>query len=292
MSATTGQPTPLLSYQLVDSGEGRKLERIGPYILDRQAPQAIWPKRGDKSLWASAHGVHHRSDDGGGHWKFQKAVPDEWTVSWESLQLSIRPTPFGHIGIFPEHGAPARTLADRIQRRVESGRPVSVLNLFAYTGASTLTFARAGASCVHVDAAHGVVAWARENAALSGLADRPIRWIVDDCREFVEREAKRGRTFHGILLDPPTYGRGQKKQVWDIATDLTPLLQLLKKVLDPDPLFCLLSAHTPGYSPLTLANLLTDVLAPSPKELRSFEMSVDDERGRALPSGAAALALW
>lgn len=278
------------SYRLVDSGGGRKLEQVGPFLLDRQAPHAFWKTRLPPQVWNSAHGVHHRSEDGGGSWEWRKPVPGAWAIRFEGLSLEIRPTPFGHIGIFPEHAGLCDAFAGLVGQRRLEGRPAGILNLFAYTGLATLRLAAADAACCHVDGAHGVVSWARRNAELSGLASKPVRWIVDDCREFLAREAKRGRLYDGILLDPPTFGRGPKRQVWDIDRDLPGLLDACVRVLSEDALFFSLSCHTPGYTPLGLGHLLTDALAGRNHSLRTGELAIPGEGDRPLPSGAVAWA--
>lgn len=285
-----GEAAAASSYRLLDSGGGRKLEQAGPWLLDRQAPHAFWKPRLPAAAWQSAHGIHHRSEDGGGSWEWRRPVPEAWTIRFEGLSLEIRPTPFGHIGIFPEHSGLCDAFAGLVRQRIEEGRPAGFLNLFAYTGLATLRLASAGAACCHVDAAHGVVSWARRNAEASGLASRPVRWIVDDCRDFLVREAKRGRLYDGILLDPPTFGRGPKRQVWDIDRDLPGLLDACVRVLSGDALFLGLSSHTPGYTPLGLGHLLADALAGRSLSLHAGELSVPGEDGRPLPSGAVAWA--
>ena len=274
------------SYRLLDSGNGRKLEQVGPYVLDRQAPQALWSPTQPRSRWRSADGLHHRSTEGGGHWEWSRQMPESWVIEIEELKVQARPTPFGHIGVFAEQAAQWAWMRRRISERVKDGSEVRILNLFAYTGLASLACAQAGAAVCHVDAAHGVVSWARENAELNGLSSAPIRWIVDDCRTFVEREVKRGRTYDGLMMDPPTFGRGAKRQVWKIEQHLHPLLRSCSKLLSEKPLFWILSSHTPGYTPLSLTNILRPYVNENPAILEPEEMVTEDESGSLLPAGA------
>ncbi|MAG59123.1 MAG: SAM-dependent methyltransferase [Planctomycetes bacterium] len=272
-------------YEILDSGDGRKLERIGPHLLDRQAPQAFWTKRLPETAWREADAVHHRSEKGGGHWEFRKEIPATWTISLEGLTVQMKPTPFGHVGLFAEQTAQWRWMRERIAARVATGATPRVLNLFAYTGLASLTAAAAGADVCHVDASKSVVDWARENAKLSGLEDRPVRWIVDDCLAFAGRDVRRGRKYDAIVLDPPTYGRGTRKEAWRIETDLPRLLRSCAQLLTADPLFIVLSCHTPGWTPIALENVLGDAVDLSGFELDGGEMSIPQKDQRILPSG-------
>jgi 23S rRNA (cytosine1962-C5)-methyltransferase len=269
----------------LDSGRGRKLEQVGPYLLDRQAPQALWAPRLPEDAWRKADAIHHRSDKGGGHWEARRTLPEEWPIAIAGLTIRVRPTPFGHLGLFAEQGNQWSWLREQVSVGTAQGE-VRVLNLFAYTGIATLSCASAGASVCHVDAAHGVVAWARENAVSSGLADRPLRWIVDDALRFCTREARRERTYHGIILDPPTFGRGSRKETWRIEDDLPVLLQACAALLDERPLFCLLSCHTPGMTPIVLHNMLADAWSLDDWDVQGQEMTIRDEGGRLLPAGS------
>jgi 23S rRNA (cytosine1962-C5)-methyltransferase len=272
-------------YQLLDSGGGRKLERVGEWIVDRTAPQALWkPTRGEKE-WAAAHAVHHRSEAGGGHWEKRVEMPERWPVATSGVTLLAKLTPFGHLGLFAEHGSQWQVLRDAIAGARARSQPVEVLNLFAYTGGATLACAQAGASVCHVDAAKGVVDWARDNARLGGLEDRPVRWIVDDCAAFLAREKRRGHRYQALILDPPSFGRSGRGKVWKIEDGLPVLLALCAAVLDEEPLFVLLSCHSAGLSPLALENLLAEHF-DRPGSVTSGEMAVlEAASGRSLPSG-------
>ncbi|MCB1380530.1 MAG: class I SAM-dependent methyltransferase, partial [Alphaproteobacteria bacterium] len=237
-------------YQLLDSGNMRRLERIGPYLLVRPSLQAIWQPRRIDSDWERADGLYERSsNEDGGRWKFARKVNREFEVLYGDLQFHIKLTNFGHLGLFAEQLENWNWMRDAIRARLArtNHRNLHVLNLFGYTGGSTLACSQAGAHCVHLDAARGVVDWARKNAELSGLQERPIRWLVDDAMKFVQREERRGHTYQAIILDPPTFGRGPKGEVFKIENDLVPLLQACRSLLAPDALFVLYSCHTPGF---------------------------------------------
>lgn len=276
------------TYQLLDSGNFRKLEQIGPYLLDRPAPQAIWRPSQAAEVWATADALYHRSGSGGGHWEFKRKLPDSWPITYYGLTMRIKLTDFGHLGLFAEQGPNWPWIQKQIKR---ASRPINVLNTFAYTGGSSLAAAAAGAKVVHLDAAKGMIGWGRENAELSGLADKPIRWLVDDVTKFMKREVRRGNHYEAIILDPPSFGRGPKGQVWKFENDLPALLDLCRQVLDKKPLFILLSAHTPNFSPLALENLLADMMAGFKGWLSSHEMVIPQASSkRGLPSGS--LASW
>lgn len=272
-------------YQLLDSGRESKLERVGPYLLVRPSPQAVWSPDLPEKEWSNADAIYIRSSTGGGSWDFRKRLPERWEIEYRGLKFIIKPTGFGHMGIFPEHGDSWDWIEERIE---EAGRPVNVLNMFAYTGGATLAAARAGANSCHLDASKGVVDWARENAVLSGLSDRPIRWIVDDVVKFVQKEIRRGKTYDAIILDPPSFGRGAKGEVWKIEDDLLRLLYDCKQILSENPLFILLSCHSPGFTPLVLQNLLAEMMKSRSGTLSCGEMVIREETGRLLPSGAYA----
>jgi 23S rRNA (cytosine1962-C5)-methyltransferase len=276
-----------MTYELLDSGRGRKLEKVGDWIVNRTAAQAFWAPRLPAKAWDAAHAIHHRSDQGGGRWEARARLPERWPVTLEGLELWAKLTPFGHLGLFAEHASHWRWLRETIEQARAAG-PVEVLNLFAYTGGATLACAQAGAAVCHVDAAKGVVDWARDNAALSGLGSRPVRWIVDDCAAFLKREGRRGHRYQGLVLDPPSYGRSGHGKVWKIEDALPDLLDLCRAVLDPKPLFVLFSCHSPGFSPLVIENLLGERFE-RPREALSGEMAVrESDGGRPLPSGVFA----
>ena len=274
------------TYQLLDSGNFEKLEQVGRFRLIRPSPQAIWQPRRPK-LWRTADAHYRRSSSGGGSWAFKKKLPDHWHIQYGGLTLKIKLTNFGHLGIFAEQAENWDWI--RAQIAATRRKPVRVLNTFAYTGGSSLAAAQAGAEVVHLDAARGIISWARENAALSALDDRPIRWIVDDVSKFVAREIRRGDQYDGIILDPPSFGRGKKGEVWKFEDDLPKLLEMCRQILSPNPRFVLLSAHTPGFTALALENLLADMMRGFGGTLSSLEMTIPEADGsRRLPSGAMA----
>jgi 23S rRNA (cytosine1962-C5)-methyltransferase len=271
-------------YELLDSGHGRKLERVGPWVVDRTAPQAFWAPTLAQSEWRRADARHHRSDQGGGRWETRTQMPDRWEVAIEGLTLHAKLTPFGHLGLFAEHAAFWPWLTE-VSRRAAALGPFEVLNLFAYTGGATLACARGGAAVCHVDAAKGVVDWARDNATASGLAARPVRWIVDDCTAFLKREARRGHRYQALILDPPSYGRAGRGVVWKIEEALPSLLDACRAVLDEAPAFILFSCHSPSFSPIVIENLLTERFE-RPAAAASGEMTVlASGSRRALPAG-------
>ncbi len=244
-------------YEVLDTGGGEKLERWGDVILRRPDPQVIWPAQ-DAALWDRAHARYHRSAQGGGAWEMLSPVPDQWTVRYGALTFRVRPTGFKHTGLFPEQAANWDWMSALIRG---AGRPVRVLNLFAYTGGATAACLAAGAEVCHVDAAKGMVSWAKENAQLSGLAQKPARFIVDDALKFVLREQRRGRCYEGILMDPPSYGRGPDGQVWKLENEVYGLVEECAKLLSPNPLFFLINGYTTGLQPAVLRNLLEKTVA-------------------------------
>ena len=240
-------------YEILDTGDGMKLESWGGIVLSRPDPQVIWPKA-RPALWQKVDGEYMRSSSGGGQWRFLKKLPERWTVEVSGLSFYVRPTGFKHTGLFPEQCANWQFMQKAV---ADSGRrDVSVLNLFAYTGGATVACAKAGAAVTHVDAAKSMVAWAKENAALSGLLDAPIRYMVDDCLKFVLREQRRGRRYDGIVMDPPSYGRGSGGQVWKVEKDLFSLVAETAKLLSDDPLFFIINSYTTGLSAEVSANIL------------------------------------
>ncbi len=243
-------------YEVLDASAGEKLERWGDYILVRPDPQVIWntPRRAPE--WKRKNGHYHRSSRGGGSWEFFN-LPEQWTLSYRDLTFHLKPFNFKHTGVFPEQAVNWDWTAGRIRRAREAGREVKVLNLFAYTGGATISCAAAGAAVTHVDASKGMVAWAKENAISSGLADAKIRYLVDDCVKFVEREIRRGNRYDAVIMDPPSYGRGPKGEVWKIEEKVFPLIQRCADILAEEPLFFLINSYTTGLQPAVLAYMLT-----------------------------------
>ncbi len=247
-------------YELLDASDGERLESWGKYVLRRPDPQIIWKKAAQHKLWNRADATYKRSSSGGGGWS-KNTLPQEWNINYESLGLTfkIKPMGFKHTGLFPEQAANWEWFSDLIKK---AGRPIKVLNLFAYTGGATIAAAKAGASVVHVDAAKGMVAQAKENAALSGLSEAPIRYIVDDCQKFVEREIRRGNKYDAIIMDPPSYGRGPSGEVWKIEDSVDELITLTASILSDDPLFFLVNSYTTGLSPAAMQYILGLKLLP------------------------------
>ena len=240
-------------YELLDCSGGERLERWGNVVLIRPDPQVIWNTPKEHPLWHRADARYVRSKEGGGHWECRRQLPEAWNINYKDLQFKISPTGFKHTGLFPEQAVNWDMMREKI---TGAGRSIKVLNLFAYTGGATLAAASAGASVCHVDAAKGMVHWARENAELSSLAERPIRWIVDDCAKFVERELRRGNTYDAIIMDPPSYGRGPGGEVWKLEDQIYDLVKLCTGVLSDEPLFFLLNSYTTGLSASAMAYVL------------------------------------
>lgn len=267
VSASAINRSPLIladgwrDYQLLHCGYGLKQERWGRVNLVRPDPQVIWPKTGGPE-WRDWDGFYHRSEKGGGRWEFRKQPPEHWTIGYERLGLTFRiqPTSFKHTGLFPEQAVNWEWSSALIKKARAAGREINVLNLFGYTGAATCAAAKAGASVTHIDASEGMVKWCRDNAALSGLAQAPIRFIVDDCLKFVRRELKRGKKYDAIIMDPPTYGRGAGGEMWKLEDSLWELLRDCREILTPEPLFFLINAYTARLSPTVVANLLHALL--------------------------------
>ena len=271
-------------YELIDCGRGEKLERWGEQLLVRPDPQAIWNTPRTHRGWKVNAGRYARSSTGGGQWQ-NKSMPQRWTVSYRDLTFNIKPMNFKHTGLFPEQAANWDWAREQIQK---AGRPISVLNLFAYTGGATVACAAAGAKVCHVDAAKGMVQWARENAKSSGLEDAPIRWIVDDCGKFVEREIRRGRKYDAIIMDPPSYGRGPTGEVWKLEENLFPFVRLCSQVLSDKPLFVLINSYTTGLAPSVLGYILHMLVADKYGGKCTWdELGLPvTESGMALPCGA------
>lgn len=274
-------------YEIIDSSGGEKLERWGKYILLRPDPQVLWntPKR--NRAWKKINAHYHRSSKGGGEWEFFD-LPKQWSIRYEKLGLTfnLKPFSFKHTGLFPEQAVNWEWFSDLIKR---AGRPIKVLNLFAYTGGATCAAAKAGASVTHVDASKGMVTWAKENAIASGLAEAQIRWIVDDCVKFAEREIRRGNHYDAIIMDPPSYGRGPKGEIWKIEEKIHPLIALCAQLLSDEPLFFLVNSYTTGLAPAVLTYLLsTEVVAKCGGQVISDEIGLPvSDNGLVLPCGAA-----
>ena len=240
-------------YEILDMANGEKLERWGNIILIRPDPQIIWKDKSKPALWKKANAHYHRSKSGGGEWEYIKNVPKAWQIKYKNLTFNLKPMGFKHTGLFPEQAVNWDFMMNKIKN---AGRPIKVLNLFAYTGGATVACAAAGASVCHVDSSKGMTAWAKENVASSGLADRPVRFIIDDVIKFVQREIRRGNKYDAIVMDPPSYGRGANGEVWNIEESLYTLVELCKEVLSDKPLFFLINSYTTGLSPTILANIL------------------------------------
>jgi 23S rRNA (cytosine1962-C5)-methyltransferase len=262
-----------MNYQLLDSGNGQKLERFGEYVLLRPCPQAVWRTKTD----LKADAIFTREE----RWVFNKKMPKTWSVKHGDVEFKMAPTDFGHLGLFPEH-------ADLWQwaRPLIKKRKCRILNLFAYSGGATLAAAQEGAEVCHLDASKGMIDWAKENAALNGLEKAPIRWIVDDALKFLKREVKRNSRYDGIILDPPTFGRGSQGEVFKIETDILPLLQLCKEVLTDAPLFVIFSCHTPGFTPIGMTHLLQQMMPKG--QIEAGEMVLHSPGVLSIPSGSFA----
>jgi 23S rRNA (cytosine1962-C5)-methyltransferase len=275
-------------YEVLDAGGGEKLEKWGGIALRRPDPQAIWPPI-KPELWRTADAVYHRSSGGGGAWEFVRPLPDKWTVSYRHLQFYVRPTGFKHTGLFPEQAVNWDWMADRIAR---AGRPVRVLNLFGYTGGATMACASAGADVTHVDAAKGMVNWAGENRALSRIPENRVRWIVDDAIKFVEREMRRGNRYDGILMDPPSYGRGPGGEVWKLEDELYPLVEKCASLLSDTPVFMLINSYTTGLQPAVLYNMLSMTAGRRGGRVEAGEVVLPVKAGGVLPCGASGRYWW
>ena len=272
-------------YEVIDTSSGEKLERWGDYFLVRPDPQVIWNTDKKHVGWKKPNGHYHRSNKGGGEWEFHN-LPEEWSITYRDLTFNLKPFSFKHTGLFPEQAANWDWFSSLIKK---ADRPIKVLNLFAYTGGATVSAAKAGASVTHVDASKGMVAWAKENAAASGLSDAPIRYLVDDCTKFVEREIRRGNKYDAIIMDPPSYGRGPKGEIWKIETSVFPFIKLSSQLLSDTPLFFLINSYTTGLQPAVLSYMLHTVLDPIHKgEVEAGEIGLPvRSNGLILPCGAS-----
>ena len=272
-------------YEVIDTSNDEKLERWGQYTLLRPDPQVLWDTPKKNPAWRNLNAHYHRSKKGGGEWEFFD-LPEQWAIHYKDLTFHLKPFSFKHTGLFPEQAANWDWFSDLIQN---ANRPIKVLNLFAYTGGATCAAAKAGASVTHVDASKGMVTWAKENAAASGLADAPIRWIVDDCVKFVEREIRRGNHYDAIIMDPPSYGRGPKGEIWKIEEKIHPFIALCQQLLSDDPLFFLVNSYTTGLAPAVLTYLIsTEVVSKHGGHVVSDEIGLPvSDNGLVLPCGAA-----
>ena len=279
-------------YEVIDCSKGEKLERWGDYLLVRPDPQVIWDTPKKETGWHKMNGHYHRSSKGGGEWEFFQ-LPKEWTIQYslpinKKLTFHLKPFSFKHPGLFPEQAANWNWFSQLIADAVSKGRQVKVLNLFAYTGGATLAAAAAGASVTHVDASKGMVTWAKENAISSGLKDAPIRWLVDDCVKFVEREIRRGNHYDAIIMDPPSYGRGPKGEIWKIEESVYPLIQLCSQILTDNPLFFLINSYTTGLQPAVLSYMISTVLGTANGTVTASEIGLPvSSNGLVLPCGAS-----
>ena len=276
-------------YEVIDTCAGEKCERWGDYILVRPDPQVIWDTGHNNPAWKQKNGHYHRSNKGGGEWEFRN-LPKEWSIKYRDLTFNLKPFSFKHTGLFPEQAVNWDWCAEKIRTAIkEKGRPLKVLNLFAYTGGATISAVAAGASVTHVDASKGMVTWAKENAVSSGLSDAPIRWLVDDCVKFVEREIRRGNTYDGIIMDPPSYGRGPKGEIWKIEDSIYPFIQLTAKLLSKDSVFFLINSYTTGLQPAVLSYMMNTTIVPQfggRVEAEEIGLPVT-ESGLVLPCGAS-----
>ena len=272
-------------YEVIDTSTGEKLERWGDYILVRPDPQVIWNTPKNNAGWRKKNGHYHRSVKGGGEWEFWN-LPEEWSIHYKELTFHLKPFSFKHTGLFPEQAVNWDWFSEKIRNAV---RPIKVLNLFAYTGGATLSAAKAGANVTHVDASKGMVAWAKENAAASGLKDAPIRWLVDDCVKFVEREIRRGNQYDAIIMDPPSYGRGPKGEIWKIEESIYPFIELTTQILTDKPLFYLVNSYTTGLQPAVLTYMIQTALVPRfGGVVESSEIGLPvSSNGLVLPCGAS-----
>ena len=275
---------PQNQYRLIDSGDGEKLEKYGDFIVSRPDPQALWPKTLPESEWHKAQAVFSRSSEKAG-WKLQDGVPERWSIEFGGLTLWIRPTSFKHTGLFPEQLENWQWL-QKVIRAQNTTEPVRILNLFGYTGGASLACAAAGAEVTHVDGSKSATTWAKENAERSNLQDKPIRWILDDARTFVGREIKRGKTYHGIIMDPPAFGHGPEGEVWKIEDNFLQLIEDCKKILDPQAILVLLNGYAAGYSAFSYEYNLRNLVGDRSGVIERGELTIrESTSGRLLPSG-------
>ncbi len=279
-------------YEVIDTSDGEKLERWGDYILRRPDPQVIWNTEKTNPLWKKYNGHYHRSKSGGGEWEGRN-LPEEWQIGYGDLRFNLKPFSFKHTGLFPEQAVNWDWFGNIIRREIASGKrkegEIKVLNLFAYTGGATLSALNAGAMVTHVDASKGMVGWAKENAATSALSDRPVRWLVDDCVKFVEREIRRGNKYDAIIMDPPSYGRGPKGETWKIEENIYPFIELTTNILSESPLFFLINSYTTGLQPAVLSYMMNmTIVSKFGGRVVSDEIGLPvKDTGLILPCGAS-----
>ena len=279
-------------YEVLDTADGEKLERWGDYLLVRPDPQVIWDSDKKNIGWKKMNGHYHRSKAGGGEWEFHN-LPEEWQIGYKTLKFNLKPFSFKHTGLFPEQATNWDWFSELIASEIASGKrregEIKVLNLFAYTGGATLSAMAAGAMVTHVDASKGMVGWAKENAASSGLSDKPVRWLVDDCVKFVEREIRRGNKYDAIIMDPPSYGRGPKGEIWKIEDSIYPFVKLTMDILSDDPLFFLINSYTTGLQPAVLSYMMNSTIAKKyGGQVTAGEIGLPvTDTGLVLPCGAS-----
>ncbi len=277
-------------YKVIATGNGYKLEDFGGIVLLRPDPQIIWEAPFNMREYKGLHAVYERSSTGGGEWIKLRKIPEEFNVSWRSLKFSLKLMGFKHTGVFPEQAYNWARMSELIEKRVQEGKEVKVLNLFAYTGGATIACASAGAKVTHVDAAKAMCERAGVNARISGLKDKPIRYIVDDCFKFVEREIRRGNVYDAVIMDPPSYGRGPRGEMWKIENKLFELVALTSKVLSDDPLFYLINSYTTGLQPSVMSNVLELTFENVPHFTEAYEIGLPTEQKNIiLPCGASAM---
>ena len=272
-------------YEIIDCSKGEKLERWGKYVLLRPDPQVLWDTPRKNPAWKKLNGHYHRSNKGGGEWEFFD-LPEQWSIHYKDLTFHLKPFTFKHTGLFPEQATNWDWFSEKIRH---AGREIKVLNLFGYTGGATLAAAKAGAKVTHVDASKGMITWGKENAVSSGLGDAPIRWLVDDCVKFVKREIRRGNHYDGIIMDPPSYGRGPKGEIWKLEEKIHPFIALASQLLSDDPLFFLVNSYTTGLAPAVLTYMIsTEVCAKFGGCVESQEIGLPvSSNGLVLPCGAS-----
>ena len=268
-------------YEIISMSEGEKLERWKDYYLLRPDPEIIWKDKIDKSI---IHAHYHRKSSGGGYWERLKKLPDRWTVNYKNLTFNVKLMGFKHTGIFPEQSVNWDFMMDKIEEETSKGKKIKVLNLFAYTGCASVACLSKGAEVVHVDSSKGMIEWAKENVKSSGLEDKSIRFLVDDCIKFVKREIRRGNKYDAIIMDPPSYGRGSNNEVWDIEKDLFTLVELCMEILTDNPLFFIINSYTAGLSPIVLENILR-MFFKNKGTITSGELGIKAKNGLILPAG-------
>ncbi len=278
---------PTSGYELLDSGDGEKMERYGEFIVARPDPQALWPKLLPETEWAKAHAVFSRDSKNTG-WELKKSLPEKWQIDFGGLKFWIKPTSFKHTGLFPEQQSNWAWIQEQIKNHKTENpdQPVRVLNLFGYTGGASLAASVAGAEVVHVDGSKSAIAWARENAEISGLKDKPVRWLLDDAAAFVRREIKRGNKYEGLIMDPPAFGHGPKGEMWKIEESFLPFLEMCRQILSDQPLFFLLNGYASGYSALAYKNNLESLVKKFGGSIEMGELTIEEKLNkRLLPCG-------